>query len=137
LATARVSKIESLTMVPLAPSTLAKAVDTVSGSGLLFATSSEVVQASARVEERLDVLDLARAARTRRNRRLLDLDQLTGALEGLDLPDQLVELLHPRLAQALSVVNLPAQTSSTNMSPPVPIPRPRAPTCAPHRSGNL
>ncbi|KRF24795.1 hypothetical protein ASG95_09960 [Phycicoccus sp. Soil803] len=35
-------------MMPLAPFTLASAAATMSGSGLLFCTSSEVVQASAR-----------------------------------------------------------------------------------------
>src|SRR4051794_16598245 len=81
LAAACASKIESPTMMALVPSTLACAVATMSGSGLLFAASSEVVQASGEgfavdeVEERLDVLGLAGAGQDQAEPALLDLGQ--------------------------------------------------------------
>jgi hypothetical protein len=63
------------------------------------------------VEERLDVLGLAGAGQDQAEPALLDLgQQLVRAFEGLDLSDELVELLHPRLAQVVPVrlLDLPA-----------------------------
>jgi hypothetical protein len=84
------SKIESATMTPLASSNLAGAAATMSGCGLLFCTSSEVVQASARDLPSMRWRNastcavLPELASTSRNP-LLDLgQQFVGTLERLD-----------------------------------------------------
>jgi hypothetical protein len=58
---------------------------------------------------------------------LLDLgQQFVRALEGLDPADELVELLHPRLAQDVPVrlLDVPAaDLGHKRVSPPIPMPR--------------
>ena len=119
-------------MMPLAPSTLASAAATMSGSGLLFSTSSEVVQASARdlpsmrsrKTSTCSVLPEL-ASTSRKPRSLTSASSSCAPSNGWTSPISASNSsTHAwrRSSPCASSASGPA-TAATNWSPPIPMPR--------------